>query len=60
VTVRKQFPGPGKSVSCLSPDRDETLSLAFQETGDRAAFTVPATQLYWWQLRSEILSREPW
>jgi len=46
VTVRKQFTGPVKSVSCLSPDRDETLSLTFQETGDRVTFTVPATRLY--------------
>jgi len=46
VTVRKQFTGPVKSVSCLSPERDETLSLTFQETGDRVTFTVPATKLY--------------
>jgi len=46
VTVRKQFTGPVKSVSCLSPERDETLSLTFQEAGDRVTFTVPATRLY--------------
>jgi hypothetical protein len=46
VTVRKQFNGPVKSVSCLSPEREETLSLPFQENGDRVTFTVPATKLY--------------
>jgi hypothetical protein len=46
VTVRKQFTGPVKSVSCLSPERDETLSLTFKEAGDRVTFTVPATKLY--------------
>ena len=46
VTVRKQFTGPVKSVSCLSPDRDQTLSLSFQEAGDHVTFTVPATKLY--------------
>jgi hypothetical protein len=46
VTVRKQFPGPVKSVRCLSPDRDQTLSLTFQEADDRITFTVPDTKLY--------------
>ena len=46
VTVRKPFAGPVKSVNCLSPDRDQTLPLAFQETADRVTFTVPATKLY--------------
>jgi hypothetical protein len=44
--MRKQFTGPVKSVSCLSPERDETLSLTFKETGDRVTFTVLATKLY--------------
>jgi len=46
VTVRKQFSGPVKSVSCFSPDRDQTLPLTFQEIGERVTFTVPATKLY--------------
>ena len=46
MTVRKQFSGPVKSVNCLSPDRDQTWPLAFQEAGDRVTFTVPATKLY--------------
>jgi hypothetical protein len=46
ATVRKQFSGPVKSVICLSPDRDQTLPLTFQETGDRVTFTVPDTKLY--------------
>jgi hypothetical protein len=46
VTVRKQFSGPVKSVSCFSPDQDQSLPLTFQETGERVTFTVPATKLY--------------
>lgn len=46
VTVRKEFSGPVKSVTCLSPDRDQTLPLPFQEENDHATFTVPATKLY--------------
>ena len=46
VTVRKQFSGPVKSVACLSPDRDQTSPLTFQEANDHLTFTVPATKLY--------------
>jgi hypothetical protein len=46
VTVRKGFSGRVKSVSCLSPEREQTLPLTFQETNDRVTFTVPATKLY--------------
>ena len=46
VTVRRQFAGPVKSVSCLSPDRDDPLPLAFQENGDRVTFTAPALNRY--------------
>jgi hypothetical protein len=46
VTVLRQLSGPVKSVNCLSPDRDQTLSLAFQETNDRVTFTVPAMKIY--------------
>jgi hypothetical protein len=46
VTVRKEFPGPVKSVSCLSPDRDQTLPLTFREEADHVTFTIPATKVY--------------
>jgi hypothetical protein len=46
VTARKEFPGPVKSVSCFSPERDQTLPLAFREEDGRVTFTVPATKLY--------------
>jgi hypothetical protein len=46
VTVRKQLPGPVKSVNCLSPDRDQPLSLDFHEDGDHVTFTVPDTKIY--------------
>jgi hypothetical protein len=46
VTVRKEFPGPVKSVSCFSPDRDQTLPLTFEEEADHVTFTVPTTKLY--------------
>jgi hypothetical protein len=46
VTVRKEFPGPVKSASCLSPDRDQTLPLTFREEDGHVTFTVPATKLY--------------
>jgi len=46
VTVHKQFAGPVKSVNCLSPDRDQALSLTFKEVGDRVTFIVPATKIY--------------
>jgi hypothetical protein len=46
VTARKQFSGPVRSVSCLSPDRDQTLTLTFQEEKDRITFTVPTSKLY--------------
>lgn len=46
VTVSKQFSGPVRSVSCLSPDRDQTMPLTFQEANGRVTFTVPATKIY--------------
>jgi hypothetical protein len=46
VTARKQFPGPVKSVSCLSPERDQVLPLTFHEENDYVTFTVPGTKLY--------------
>ncbi len=32
VTVKKQFPGAVKSVSCFTPDADEPVGVAFRET----------------------------
>ncbi|HSY20274.1 MAG TPA: beta-galactosidase [Candidatus Acidoferrales bacterium] len=46
VTVRKEFSGPVKSVSCLSPDRNQTLPLEFKEEADHVTFTIPATKIY--------------
>jgi hypothetical protein len=46
VTVRKQFTGPVKSVTCLSPDRDQPVPLTFQEGGERVSFTIPSLSTY--------------
>jgi hypothetical protein len=46
ATVRKQFPGPVKSVQLFSPDANDPATLRFQESGDTVTFTVPATRLY--------------
>ena len=46
ASVRKQFKGPVKSVTCFSPDTNDPLPLAFKESGDRVTFTVPAMRLY--------------
>ncbi len=46
VTIRKQFAGAVKSVTCFSPDADEPLPVTFQEAGDKVTFIVPATRLY--------------
>jgi hypothetical protein len=46
VVVRKQFPGPIKSVIGLSPDRDQPQPLTFQEGGERVSFTVPSLSSY--------------
>jgi hypothetical protein len=46
VTARKEFPGLVKSISCLSPDRDQTLPLTYREEDDCVTFTVPSTKLY--------------
>ncbi|HUA62971.1 MAG TPA: beta-galactosidase [Verrucomicrobiae bacterium] len=46
ATVRKQFPGPVKTVQLFSPDLNDPAMLKFQESGDAITFTVPATRLY--------------
>jgi hypothetical protein len=46
VTVRRQFAGRVKSVTCFSPDRDDPVALPFAESGDQVLFTMPATRLY--------------
>ena len=46
TTVRPQFSGPVKSVTCLSPDRDEAQPLKFAEKDHHVTFTVPVTKMY--------------
>jgi len=46
VSMRTQFPGRVASVTCLSPDADDPVVLAFQEKEGRVNFTVPAVRLY--------------
>ena len=46
VTVRNQFPGSVKSVTCFSPDADDPVPLKFEATGDSVSFTVPAMRIY--------------
>ncbi len=46
ASVRKQFTGPVKSVTCFSPDASEPQPLAFKESDNRVTFTVPAMRIY--------------
>ena len=46
ATVRKQFDGTVESVTCLSPDADDPISLQFDSSPDRVSFTVPAMRVY--------------
>ncbi len=46
MTVRKQFAGAVKSVTCFSPDADEPVTLQFETTGDVVRFTVPPLRIY--------------
>jgi len=46
ATVRKQFPGAVKSVTCYSPDADDPAPVPFHESSGNVAFTVPPTRLY--------------
>ncbi len=46
VTLRRQFPGRVKSVTCFSPDADDPAPVSFQESGKSVTFIVPSTKLY--------------
>jgi hypothetical protein len=46
VTVKKQHVGTVKSVTCLSPERDEPVKLEFAEAGGVVKFTVPEMGVY--------------
>jgi len=46
ATLRKQFPGAVKSVTCISPEADDPVRLAFDEPGASVKFTVPAMGVY--------------
>jgi hypothetical protein len=46
VALKAQFNSPVKSVVCHSPDSDASITVAFQESGGRVTFTVPATRVY--------------
>jgi hypothetical protein len=46
VSLRKQYGGKVKSVTCFSPDADDPAPVKFQETGEWVNFTAPATRLY--------------
>jgi hypothetical protein len=46
ATVRNQFAGAVKSVTCFSPDADEPVPLNFEAAGDSVSFTVPAMRIY--------------
>ncbi len=46
ATVKKQFDGKVKSVTCFSPDADDPVRLDFQESGGRVSFTVPTMRIY--------------
>jgi len=46
ATVRSQFVGKVKSVTCFSPDTDDPLPLKFETSGDYISFTVPAMRIY--------------
>jgi hypothetical protein len=46
VDVKNQFPSPVKRVVCYSADANDPVNLSFRESGGRARFTVPATNMY--------------
>jgi hypothetical protein len=46
VTVRKQYAGAVKSVTCFSPEKDEAVTLEFVEAGGVVKFTLPAMGVY--------------
>jgi hypothetical protein len=46
VSLKKQYPGPVKSVTCFSPETDEPVKLEFSEAGEAVRFTVPEMGVY--------------
>jgi hypothetical protein len=46
ATLRKQFPGSVKSVTCMSPEVDTPINLTFKESGGSIQFNVPAMKVY--------------
>jgi hypothetical protein len=46
VTVKRQFTGAVKSVTCLSPDADDPIALPFEERDGAVSLTAPATRVY--------------
>jgi len=46
ASIKKQFPGPIKSVALLSPAANDPVPVDFKESGDKVSFTVPAMGLY--------------
>jgi len=46
VACRSQFPVPVKSVTLLSPDADDPVTVPHRESNGVVTFTVPATRLY--------------
>ncbi len=46
VTLRKQFSGSIKSVTCMTPEMDSPINLSFKESGGSVKFAVPAIRVY--------------
>jgi hypothetical protein len=46
VTLHKQFAGKVKSVTCMTPDRDASASLTFEESDGSVKFMVPKMSIY--------------
>ena len=46
VSVRKQLPGPVKSVNYYSPDQNDPSLVKFEESGNTVRLASPATRLY--------------
>jgi hypothetical protein len=46
VNLRKQFTGPVKSVTSMTPDQDAAINLKFVESDGLVRFTVPSVAVY--------------
>jgi hypothetical protein len=46
VSLRKQFEGSVKSVTCYSPDNDDPVAVKFEESGSQVRLEAPETRLY--------------